>query len=66
MLTDTLTEENTETHFEEVLEEKIAENKLEKAEKNEHEMLEYIVEIPTGTKIEQIHALKNFLLSQEP
>lgn len=66
VLTDTLTEENTETHFEEVLEEKIAENKLEKAEKNEHEMLEYIVEIPTGTKIEQIHALKNFLLSQEP
>lgn len=44
------------------LEEKISENKLEKAEKNIQETPEeYIVEIPTGTKLEQIHTLKDFL-----
>lgn len=54
------------SNFEVALEEEIEKNKLEKVEKNKQEIIEeYIVEIPQGTKIEQIHALKEFLLSQE-
>jgi len=49
-------------NFEENLDEKISENKLEKAEKNEQKLPEkYTVDIPAGTKLEQIHALKDFL-----
>lgn len=50
--------------FEEKLEEKIIENKIEKAEKND--ISEYVVEIPSGTQMTQIHALKEFLVSEEP
>ena len=49
-------------NFEENLEDKISENKLEKAEKNEQKLPDkYTVDIPAGTKLEQIHALKDFL-----
>lgn len=59
--------------FENTLESKIQENKLEKAKKNSHTQdlqedtafQKYVVDIPSWTKIEQIHALKNFLESQK-
>ncbi|MCH8518427.1 DNA polymerase III subunit alpha [Candidatus Gracilibacteria bacterium] len=63
--------------FEEILEEKIQENKLEKSEKNPKSLSieidssdadfseKYIVDIPSGTKLEQIHALKAFLETQK-
>ncbi len=54
--------------FENELEWKIAVNKFEKAEKNDNAdvLTKFVLEIPSGTKIEQIHALKDFLASQEP
>lgn len=56
-----------EEKFEENLEQKITENKTEKALKNpDPEITKYVVEIHAGTKIEQIHALKDFLASQKP
>jgi DNA polymerase-3 subunit alpha len=49
------------------LEEKITENKLEKAEKNiEPKMVKYTVNIPAWCKLEQIHKLKEFLSWQTP
>ncbi len=49
------------------LEEKINKNKIEKQEKNRGgELKKYIVNIPNGTAIDQIHILKDFLESQEP
>lgn len=60
-----LWEENTE--FDSHLEEKISENKTEKPEKNiQYLTQKYVVEIPAGTKLEQIHKLKDFLGSQAP
>ena len=47
------------------LEDKITENKTEKSQKNT-QIAKYIVKIPNGTKIEQIHALKDYLSAQEP
>ena len=55
-----------ELSFESDLEEKITENKTTKQELLPEEKPEkYIVEIPTWTQMEQIHALKSFLQSQE-
>jgi len=52
---------------EENLEKKIAENKAEKSEKNPNRQVEkYVVDIPSGTQLEQIHRLKDFLSSQSP
>lgn len=54
-------------NFEEKLEERIIENRVEKPLKNqEPEMTKYTVEIPAGCKLDQIHALKDFLASQAP
>ena len=59
-------EESTQK-FESELNEKIEENKIEKAQKNpQPEINKYIVEIPSGAKIDQIHTLKDFLASQKP
>jgi len=63
------TPENTaseDSQFENNLEEKHQENKIEKPEKNEapEDVDKYIIEIPSGTKLEQIHALKDYLSSQ--
>ena len=58
-------ESRVDESFESELEEKIDTNKTEKPEKNpEPEITKYIVEIPSGTKIEQIHKLKSFLESE--
>ncbi|NDK10100.1 DNA polymerase III subunit alpha [Candidatus Gracilibacteria bacterium] len=56
------------SEFESELDGKISQNKFEKSEKNEptDTLDKYIVIIPSGTKIDQIHELKNFLASQEP
>ncbi|MDA9129463.1 DNA polymerase III subunit alpha, partial [Candidatus Gracilibacteria bacterium] len=53
--------------FESELEGKISVSKTEKPEKNEiqEEIKKYVVEIPAGTQIEQIHELKSFLQSQD-
>jgi DNA polymerase III alpha subunit len=67
--TDTTDEEEvqSETNIEQALDEKITENKIEKPQKNpEPKITKYIVEIPNGTKIEQIHKLKEFLSGQTP
>ncbi len=55
------------TNFEAKLEEKIIQNKTEKPEKNQPEsaLKEYTIELPAGTRLEQIHTLKDFLHSQE-
>ena len=59
--------QDTTESFENKLEEKIIENKIEKPEKNsESEITKYTVKIPNGTKIEQIHALKDFFAWQNP
>jgi len=59
-------DQSEETSTNNELEEKISENKTEKAEKNKQpKITKYIVEIPAGTKLEQIHNLKDFLSSQE-
>lgn len=53
--------------FEQKLEEKITKNKVEKPQKNpESEITKYVVDIPTGSKLEQIHALKDFLATGAP
>lgn len=58
---------NKDEKFEAKLEEKIEWNKAEKAEKNEIvEIEKYVVEIPASAKIEQIHALKDYLASDTP
>jgi len=54
-------------NFENKLEEKIEQHKTEKPEKNSiPEIEKYVVEIPSSAKIEQIHALKDFLFSETP
>lgn len=60
-------EEEKEAKFEEKLEEKITENKTEKPQKNaQPKLTKYVVEIPAGAKLEQIHKLKEFLAGQTP
>ena len=60
-------ESKEETTLDEKLEQKITENKIEKPQKNtEQKITKYVVEIPAGTKLDQIHKLKEFLSSQTP
>ena len=61
-------EESTDdARSDEKLEDKIAENKTEKAEKNEQpKITKYVVEIPAWCKLDQIHKLKEFLSGQTP
>ena len=59
-------EGDSEEVFEKKLEAKIEENKYEKVEKMiSQESWKYIVEIPQGTSLDQIHDLKDFLSVQE-
>jgi hypothetical protein len=52
---------------EQQLEEKITQNKTEKPQKNQESAIsKYVIDIPTGTKLEQIHKLKEFLSAQTP
>jgi hypothetical protein len=59
-------DEVLEAQFDLKLEQRLQENKSEKPEKNIDQELpdKYVVEIPNGTKLEQIHALKDFLTQQ--
>lgn len=66
-ISDEISEEISEPaaeNFEENLDHKISENQAEKSQKNP-DISKYIIEIPRGTTLEQIHALKDFLLTQE-